>query len=102
MKRIFLVAFIVLVLLCFTARSNKTKFKATVIETKENSIMVKPFENENEIKSSDVIVVHINDKTNLSENKPQNGDKVEITYGGSIAESYPAQIFDCSKIVIIG
>lgn len=102
MKRIFSVAFVILVLFCFTACSSKAKFKATVIETNENSITVKPFENEDEIKSSDVIVIHINDKTNLSENKPQNGDNVEITYGGAIAESYPAQIFDCSKIVIIG
>jgi hypothetical protein len=69
-------------------------FKATVLENKMTSLLVEPLKGEDELSSSDKIVVRINTKDNtlkdLSEFKA--GSLVKITYGGAIMESYPAQI----------
>ena len=48
-------------------------------------IIVKPKENEDEIKSSDKFFINTEETYNI-------GDKILITYTGGIMESYPAQI----------
>ncbi len=69
-------------------------FSATVLENNKVSILVEPFEGEDELKSSDKIVVRVAENSatlkDLSEFTP--GTKVTITYNGIIMESYPAQI----------
>ncbi len=69
-------------------------FSATVLENNKVSILVEPFAGEDELKSSDKIVVRVAENSatlkDLSEFAP--GTKVTITYNGIIMESYPAQI----------
>lgn len=67
----------------------ENKFFANVIEINENSVMVKPLEGEEELNSSDKITFN----TQLLYPMDINiGDTLEITYAGSIMETYPAQI----------
>lgn len=63
-------------------------FSATVLEINGDSVLVKPSEGEQELKSSDKITFS---KKNLQGNPPV-GAAVKITYNGVIMESYPAQI----------
>lgn len=69
-------------------------FEATVLENAENSIMVEPVEGENELSSSDKIVVRLpKDGAGLEDlSRFTVGSRVRITYDGTIMESYPAQI----------
>lgn len=78
---------------------NQTTFSATVLENSGTSIMVKPDEGEDELKSSDKIVVRVPKDSAVLEDLSQFtvGSKVKITYDGAIMESYPAQI-NASKI----
>lgn len=78
--------------------SEENSFIATVLENKSNYIVVKPNENEREIKSSDKIVV--SHKLNKNGEIYEKGEKVYITYDGIIMETYPASI-NASKIEII-
>ncbi|MFA9424346.1 MAG: DUF3221 domain-containing protein [Sedimentibacter sp.] len=69
-------------------------FSATVLENNKTSLLVEPDQGEDELKSSDKIIVRVPQDgavlKDLSEFK-QNSS-VKITYDGSIMESYPAQI----------
>lgn len=73
---------------------DSVSFSATVLENNKVSILVEPFEGEDELKSSDKILVRVTENSatlkDLSEFIP--GTKVIITYNGIIMESYPAQI----------
>lgn len=77
-------------------------FTATVLENSGTSIMVKPDEGEDELKSSDKIVVRVPKDSAVLEDLSQFtvGSKVKITYDGAIMESYPAQI-NASKIELV-
>lgn len=87
-------------------KSETATFSATVIKADEKSILVRPNEQSSEYKSADLISVNISE-TSIVDDKGKElmisditvGAKVDITYGGAIAESYPAQIADCSKLV---
>ena len=57
-------------------------FNATVLEVYEKSVLVEPFEGEEELLSSDQVVV----------NTDVESTTVRIVYNGDIAETYPAQI----------
>lgn len=72
-------------------------FKATVLEVYESSLLVEPLDGEAERNCCDKISVS---GTTLPDGVAV-GDTVSITYGGEIAESYPAQIFDASSIVLV-
>ena len=74
-------------------------FEAKVIEIYDNSVLVEPVEGSDELKSADRIVVTMND-TNLEFNLIV-GDIIGITYGGEIAESYPAQITNTTSMVFV-
>lgn len=64
-------------------------FDATILEISKNSVLVEPFDDEEERNSSDKISFGI---TNLQKLDVKVGDFVNITYKGGIMESYPAKI----------
>ncbi len=74
-------------------------FEATVIGTSQG-LLITPDKDSNEAKSSDKIMVTMAesavikgmDGKEINEEQLKVGDKIKITYGGEIAESYPAQI----------
>ena len=69
-------------------RSDIYSFSATITECEENSMIVKPDENELINKSTDAVRVdYVNGYNSCKVN-----DRVKITYEGYINESYPAQI----------
>jgi uncharacterized alpha/beta hydrolase family protein len=90
------VAVISAVNLAITNYKNEEKatLKATVLENYGTSILVQPDEGEDELRSSDKIVVRLPKDNAVLEDlsKFAVGSKVVITYGGDIMESYPAQI----------
>ena len=67
-------------------------FNATVLEIKENSILVEPFPNEDERKSSDKISVSTDVISKNPLPKLKKGDEIRIVYNGEILEIYPAMI----------
>lgn len=69
-------------------------FTATVLENNSTSLLVQPDEGEDELKSSDKIVVRVPKDNAVLEDLSgfSAGSKVKITYDGAIMESYPAQI----------
>jgi len=71
-------------------------FKATVTEVREQSVLVTPFEGEDELRSADLISVHLPaDAPSIAV-----GDTVLIEYDGMIAESYPSQV-DADTITVV-
>ena len=96
MKKISLLILIIMIPVLFTGCENKEEtqtFKATIIECKEDSMIVRPEEDESEFKSSDRFNVSFTGNYNTC----KVDGKVKITYTGFISESYPAQI-DTIKI----
>ena len=64
-------------------------FIATVLEINESSVLVEPVEGEEELRSSDEITFSTADLDNI---EVEVGSVVQVTYTGSIMESYPARI----------
>lgn len=64
-------------------------FLAVIVELNGNSVTVKPFEDEEELNSSDLICFSIDKLDNI---EPCVTDRVRVYYTGQIMESYPAQI----------
>lgn len=75
-------------------------FQAKVLDVSENSLMVEPLPDTNEIRSADKITVSLKNKT-TSWPSPSVGDIISIVYDGSIMESYPAQLGNVYQIKII-
>ena len=71
-------------------------FQASVIETNDDSIIVKPVDGSLELDSADKF--YISNEENL---ELQIGDLVEISYNGEIMESYPAQLGEVYEIIVI-
>jgi len=97
--------FIMLCLLvgCSNQEEEGVSFVATVLENNQSNLLVEPAEGSVELSSADRIIAHVGDAVIIN---PQ-GDEVDITavqagiqvvvyYDGSIAESYPAQIWSFS------
>lgn len=87
-------------------KDDKATFSATVMRVDETSVLVRPAEETSERKSADLISIGLTDaeitdaKGNvLSVPSLAVGLRVDITYSGPIALSYPAQIYGCSKLV---
>jgi len=83
------------VTVCFATNPKQDFFQeqhtvqARITEVEDRSFLVTPVEGASELSSSDLFRVPI---TNMSPSpEPQVGDILEITYDGSILESYPAQ-----------
>jgi len=76
------------------SNSELVKFNADILENNGTSLLVEPDENEDELNSSDKIIVIIpQDGAVLKDLSDFTvGSNVEITYNGVIRESYPAQI----------
>ena len=71
-------------------------FQASVIETNNDSIIVKPVDGSLELDSADKF--YISNEENL---ELQIGVLVEISYNGEIMESYPAQLGEVYEITVI-
>ncbi len=71
-------------------------FQATVLEAGDAQILVEPVSGSAELSSADQIYVSNPDAVAL-----QVGDVVEITYDGSIMETYPAQLGEVYSIEIV-
>lgn len=71
---------------------NEHEFIAEIVEAKEKHIIVKLDVNSKEIESSDRISIGITRPTNRTDDFYVVGNKVKITYDGTIMETYPAQI----------
>jgi len=83
-------------------------FTAKVLENNETNLLVEPDEGSNELRSADKIMVFVGDTpiTNADGIEVKIGDieigrKVELYYNGAIAESYPAQINSCYRVVVL-
>lgn len=74
--------------------AEKHSFTASVLENKKTSILVQPSEGEDELNSSDKILVRVPKDSAVLEDLSEFavGSKVKITYEGAIMESHPAQI----------
>lgn len=78
--------------------SSISLFNATVLEVTDDSLLVEPFADEEERKSSDRFWVRLPEDTTLSFAP---GDAVEISYDGMIQELYPAvlpNVFSVSRL----
>jgi hypothetical protein len=85
-----------------------TSFTARVLETGETHLLVEPVEGSSELNSADRISVYIGDVAIVDDEGKEItiqdigvGDNVQIHYDGRIAESYPAQIHGCHKVVLV-
>ena len=79
------------------SRTEDRTFRATVLEVKNNFLMVEPLTGEEERRSSDKITLTAPAGTAVELLQP--GCPVEVQYDGIIAESYPAQI-NASSVTI--
>lgn len=80
---------------------DKPNFTGVVEEVHDKAILVSVNEYEDEIKSSDKMVVSLEVKLKDSITRFKVGDKVKIFYDGTILESYPAQINFVYAILLI-
>lgn len=67
-------------------------FNATVLEVYEKSVLVEPFEGEEELQSADQFSVSTEVESTNEVPQMEKGTTIRIVYNGDIAESYPAQI----------
>ncbi|MFY9177393.1 MAG: DUF3221 domain-containing protein [Caldicoprobacterales bacterium] len=104
------IIFIVLLFLGCNDSSKKeeTSFNAIILENGQSFLLVEPEAGSSELSSADkisislgkVALVNVNgDEISVDEIKE--GDRVQVFYDGKIAESYPAQIHNCNKIVLM-
>ena len=76
-----------------------TVFQATILEISNQTMLVKPVEGSQELKSSDQIKLPMK---NMSPSPvPKVGDIIEITYNGEIAECYPAEINEVYNVEVV-
>src|SRR5690554_5219605 len=93
------VVFVAIAGCSFFGEADQVSFIATILEKNEMSLLVEPQAGSSELSSADKIVVAIKELSIVdAQNKEiawedvMVGERVEITYDGKIAESYPAQI----------
>lgn len=100
-------AFTILIGCNNSRKKDEVSFFAVVLENNESYLLVEPEEGSSELNSADRMTVSIGDAALLDSHdkeivvgdiKP--GDKIHIFYNGLIAESYPAQINKCYKIIV--
>ncbi len=80
----------------FADNTQEITFQATVIEVADNSILVEPVDDSLELNSADKFSIPNKEKLAL-----QIGDTVKIVYNGDILESYPAQLGEVYKIMLL-
>ena len=112
MRKILYATFVLLIgfmMLMLAACSNEgNTFKATVLDNNETTLLVEPDADTTEAKSADKISVSVKDAAILDSNDNEIliedfkvGSKLEISYRGGIAESYPAQLQKTYKIKLL-
>lgn len=96
MKKILLIILSLILMLglvaCDKDSNNTYSFKAKVIETYMNSIIVEPLENEDVRRSADKISIGLGHIPEIIPTLYPVGTLVQIEYDGNIDETYPAQI----------
>lgn len=93
---------------CESAGKDEVSFEAVVLENEGTSLLVEPVEGSEELRSADKIVVYLSAavlqdslKREITVDDIDSGDKVQIDYDGMIAESYPAQIHNCYRVILL-
>lgn len=84
---------------CVYGKEYSSTFKATILEIYGNSYLVEPMNGSRELRSSDQILVFMENADSSVE--PEVGDVIKIKYRGGILESYPGQIIDVLSIKVI-
>jgi len=79
---------------------DKPRFRGTVIETNEDTILVSVNEDEDEFKISDKISVSLKVKLKDSMTHFNVGDKVSVYYNGEIVTTYPARVDEVYAIIL--
>ncbi|HSW36606.1 MAG TPA: hypothetical protein VLH18_08400 [Candidatus Limnocylindrales bacterium] len=104
---IYMILLIIVLTGCGTS-GDGNNFIATVLEANESSLLVEPASGSAELRSADRIIVNVRDATlvdaqgeAITIGEISVGRQVEIYYSGVIAESYPAQIQECFRIVLL-
>lgn len=103
MKRI--LAGLLVCLLALTACAVRDKapetatLRATVLTADADELLVEPLPGSDALSSADRIVVPLAGLEDAPEAQP--GDTVEITYGGTILESDPAQLGDVQRVAVL-
>ena len=111
-KKTFLILSIPILLICFILAyfsksvpmnviNDEPSFRGIITNVTEKTITVSVYENEEEFKSSDKIIVSLNVKSKDSTTKFKIGDEVKIFYNGEILESYPSQINNVYEIQLL-
>ncbi|MBC8589775.1 DUF3221 domain-containing protein [Wansuia hejianensis] len=107
-RGIILIFLVISLIGCNNSGKSQYFFNGTVLENNETHLLVKPEEGTDELKSSDKITVSLKETSLLNTRDEKvkirdikEGQKVQISYDGMIAESYPAQIKKCDKIKIL-
>jgi len=104
---ILILTLILLIVLCGCAEkksdlpeeTSNVSFMAVVTELNETTMLVKPVEGSNELKSADSFTVPLN---YISDNsQPKVGDTYKIEYNGYILEIYPAQLGEVYSVTLV-
>ncbi len=74
-------------------------FTATITEVEDGTVLVTPEEGAEELKSSDSFRLAVKDMP--ASYDPQVGDVIEITYTGTISETYPAEVDDIKTVTVV-
>ena len=82
--------------------AKQPNFKGVVTKIEDHSILVKVNENEEEMRSSNLMWASLDVELEESMTDFNIGDEVQIYYDGKIALSYPAQIHNVYAIVPAG
>lgn len=99
-----------LLMACSKSPRDEASFTGIVLEIGDNYLMVEPAAGSKELTSTDKIMVFIGENTQLGSEKNSRditledmseGNRVEIFYSGEIATSYPGQINNPFKIVLL-
>lgn len=104
MKKSFLVSALFFLLCasgCMFHEGVNPYFHATVLEVYDSSILVEPYEDEEETKSSDLFIVSTDVVSTHEVPALEKGSRIRILYNGDIAESSPAQIDTVFAIYLI-
>lgn len=76
-------------------------FNATVFEVGENTVTVKPFDDSDELKSSDKFIISTDVISTNPVPEMKIGTQIRIVYNGNIQETYPAKISDVFAIYLL-
>ncbi|MGI5876226.1 MAG: Gmad2 immunoglobulin-like domain-containing protein [Dethiobacteria bacterium] len=112
-KKYILLLCVILAFLALTGcgdsgKSDEVSFMAIVLDNNRTHLLVEPEEGSSELKSANRIKVDVSDAVLFNSQGAEividdikTGDQIQVYYNGLIAESYPAQINGCHKVVVL-